>query len=197
MSAAENPLDVARRALEPGERLVWADRPHPQALARSRMPQRIRGVLGLAVIGVLFWFSFVPNWPGGANGLFLGLVLVAAIVYALWLLAQPEVARRAAAQTVYAMSDRRLMILEDWPRPRLRSFAPGELDAPQLGAATSTGESGLGSVVFIHRKLPWWQRSAGRNYRFEAFYGIAEAERVAERIEALRRGTDDPPEEDA
>src|SRR3546814_3781371 len=43
-------LRLARRALEPGETLVWADRPDPQALARSRLPQVIRGVLGLAVI---------------------------------------------------------------------------------------------------------------------------------------------------
>src|SRR3546814_11667948 len=58
-------LDAARRALEPGETLVWADRPDPQALARSRLPQVIRGVLGLAVIATFLWLSFLPNWPGG------------------------------------------------------------------------------------------------------------------------------------
>ncbi|HEY9539227.1 MAG TPA: hypothetical protein VIS03_16655, partial [Kiloniellaceae bacterium] len=56
-----DPLDAARRALEPGETLVWADRPDPQALARSRLPQVIRGVLGLAVIATFLWLSFLPN----------------------------------------------------------------------------------------------------------------------------------------
>src|SRR3546814_18859680 len=70
-----DPLDAARRALEPGETLVWADRPDPQALARSRLPQVIRGVLGLAVIATFLWLRFLPNWPGGLPRVPLGVFL--------------------------------------------------------------------------------------------------------------------------
>src|SRR3546814_20292913 len=114
-------LDAARRALEPGETLVWADRPDPQALARSRLPQVIRGVLGLAVIATFLWLSFLPNWPGGLRGVLLGVFLAAALLYACWLLAAPLAARRAAGSTVYAVTDRRLILLEGWPTVRQRS----------------------------------------------------------------------------
>ena len=189
MSTADDPLAAARRALAPGERLVWADRPDPQALARSRLPQFIRGVLALVVIGVFCWLTFVPYWPGGLRGVFLAVFLVLAMLYALWLLAAPLVARQAAGRTVYAVTNRRLLVLEDWPFRRWHTFLPAELDETRV----VVGASGRGSVVFIHRKLPWWQRSAGGSYRIEAFYGIAEAQRVAERVEALRRGAETPP----
>jgi len=48
------------------------------------------------------------------------------------------------------------------------------------------GEGGLGTVVFISRKKPWWRRSAGGSYQIEAFFGIAEAARVGELIAELK-----------
>ncbi|HEY9538895.1 MAG TPA: hypothetical protein VIS03_14985, partial [Kiloniellaceae bacterium] len=113
----------------------------------------------------------------------LGVFLAAALLYACWLLAAPLAARRAAGSTVYAVTDRRLLILEGWPTVRQRAFAPAELDDIMVSPAAR----GRASVVFIHRKLPWWRRSAGGSYRIEAFYGIAEAQRVAEEIETLRQ----------
>jgi hypothetical protein len=182
VTLSTDPLAIARAALEPGERLVWADRPDPQVLARARLPQLIRGLLGLAVIAGFLWLSFIPNWPGGARGLLLSLFIAVATLYALWLLAAPWIARRAALRTVYAVTDRRLLVLEDWPLKRHRAFAPAELDDTLVAPAAQ----GRGSVIFVNRKLPWWRRSAGGTYRIEAFYGIAEAQQVAERIEALR-----------
>lgn len=186
MTTSTDPLEAARAALQPGEQLVWADRPDPQVLARSRLPQVIRGLLGVAVIAGFLWLSFIPNWPGGLRGLLLSAFIAAATLYALWLLAAPWMARAAAGRTVYAVTDRRLLVLEDWPFKRQSAFLPAELDDTLVAPAAS----GRGSVIFINRKLPWWRRSAGGTYRIEAFYGIAEAQRVAERIEALRAPAD-------
>ncbi|MGE5767203.1 MAG: hypothetical protein ACM35H_08435, partial [Bacteroidota bacterium] len=63
--------------------------------------------------------------------------------------------------------------------------APAELDDPMVAAAPGP-DGALGSVVFIHRKLPWWQRSAGGSYRIEAFFGIPEARQVAALVEELK-----------
>ena len=53
------------------------------------------------------------------------------------------------------------------------------------------------SVVFVNHKLPWWRRSAGGSTLIEAFYGIPDAQRVAERIEALKTGPEtEPPRPD-
>ncbi|GAB4237802.1 MAG: hypothetical protein Tsb0032_42380 [Kiloniellaceae bacterium] len=184
MPPSGEPLEAARALLEPGETLLWADRPDPQVLARSRLPQVIRGALGLVILAGFFWFSFLPNWPQGAAGLLMGLFVVVALVYCGWLLAARLVARRAAGATLYAVTDRRVLVQENWPFRRLRSFTPPDLDEPLVGTAAP----GLGSVVFLNRKLPWWQRSAGGGTRLEAFYGVAEAQQVAAAIERLRQG---------
>jgi len=186
LTPSDNPpadsLEAARALLAPGEELTWADRPGADALARAKLPQVIRGGLGLAVIAGFLWLSFLPNWPCGANGLLLAVILVVAVLYALWLLAAPLVARRAVATTVYAVTDRRVIVGENWPLRRLASFTPAELDAPQV----VPGEGGRGTVVFISRKKPWWRRSAGGSYQIEAFFGIAEAARVGELIAELK-----------
>jgi hypothetical protein len=193
VTSPDDPLEAARAVLAPGETLVWADRPHPRALARAQLPQAIRGALGLAVIGGFLWLSFLPNWPGGLRGLLLAGFLLAAALYALWLLAAPLVARAAAGRTVYAVTDRRVLTLEDWPFRRLRAFTAAELDETMVVPAEVPGEADGGSVAFIHRKRPWWRRSAGGSYQIEAFYGIAEARRVAGRIDALKAAAAAPP----
>ena len=184
MTTSQASLEVARALLAPGEELVWAERPDPQVLARARLPQVIRGGLGLAVIAGFFWFSFLPNWPQGSAGVLLGLFVALGLAYCFWLLAAQLVARTAAGRTIYAVTDRRIFILETWPLRRLRSFAPADLDAPMVSPAGP----GLGTVVFITRKLPWWQRSAGGGTRIEAFYGIPGAQQVGEAIDRLRSG---------
>ena len=179
-----DPLADERASLEPGEPLVWAERPHTGVPSRARLPQVIRGVLGLLVIVGFFLVSCLPLWPGGFAGFVLGFFLVAAVVYCFWLVAAPAVAQRAAQRTVYAVTDRRAFIREDWPFRRLRSFTAADFSDPQVTPALP----GRGTVVFVNRKLPWWQRSAGGGYQIEAFFGIPDAQRVAEAIDKLKAG---------
>lgn len=195
MTSPDATLAEARALLEPGETLVWADRPDPRLLARARLPQVIRGVLGLLVIAGFLWLSFLPQWPEGAFGLFFALFLLAAVLYCLWLVAGPFLAPAQAARSLYAITDRRVIVFEAWPFRRLRSFAPADLDPPMVSPVAPD----LGTVVFVHRKLPWWQRSAGGGTRIEAFFGVAGAQQVAEEIDRLRGvpGPERPPEEDA
>ena len=181
-SQADDPLSVARQELEPGETLVWADRPRPDALARTKLPQVIRGTLGLAVIAGLHWYGYVPDFRASAENALMVAFLVAAGLYCLALVVAPQIAKGAAARTVYAVTSRRVMILSRWPFRGRRVFLPAELDEPRALA----GASGEGAVVFIERKLPWWKRSAGGSYQIEAFYGIADAPRVAAEIARLR-----------
>jgi hypothetical protein len=190
MTPSNDPLDAARAALEPGETLAWADRPDPRALARSKLPQVIRGLLGLAVLATVLWLIFLPQWPEGARGLLLAVFLGAAVLYSLWLIASPAVAQAAATRIVYAVTDRRVLILEDWPFRRRHAFAPPQLDDPQVMGGAEDGEAGRATVVFVNRKLPWWRRSAGGGHQIEAFYGVTDARRVATALEKLKVGAD-------
>jgi len=187
MNTSDEPLQTARGLLEPGEALHWADRPNTEILVRAKRPQVLRGLLGLAIITLFFWLSFLPNWPDGAKGQLLAAFLVVAVAYCCWLVAAPLVARTAASGTVYAVTDRRVLVWETWPRRRLRVFRPKDLDEAEVVAAAP----GLDTVVFVHRKLPWWERSAGGGFRIEAFYGVAEGEGVGDAIDKLRLG--EPP----
>ncbi|WP_299396787.1 hypothetical protein [Pelagibius sp.] len=181
-SQADDPLSVARQELEPGETLVWADRPRPEALARTKLPQVIRGALGLAVIAGLHWYGYVPDFRASAENALMFAFLVAAGLYCLALVVAPQIAKASAGRMVYAVTSRRVMILSLWPLRSRRIFLPAELDEPRALADAS----GEGAVVFIERKLPWWKRSAGGSYQIEAFYGIADAPRVAAEIARLR-----------
>lgn len=181
-SQADDPLYVARQELEPGETLVWADRPRPDALARTRLPQVIRGTLGLAVIAGLYWYGYIPDFRASAENALMFAFLVAAGLYCLALVMAPQMARVSARRMIYAVTNRRVMILSFWPFRSRRVFLPADLDEPRALADAS----GDGAVVFVERKLPWWKRSAGGSYQIEAFYGIADAPRVAAEIARLR-----------
>src|SRR3546814_1139975 len=69
---------------------------------------------------------------------------IVALCVAVWPLAGPLRAARGARHTVYAITDRRLFILELYPRRRLRSFAPAELEAPRV----QDRGKGRGDVIF-------------------------------------------------
>ncbi len=187
-----DPLETARHVLEPGETLVWADRPGLHAYARTKFPQVIRGVLGLAVIAGLHWYGYVPDWRSGTENALLVGFLAAAGLYCIVLILAPNIARHAARRMVYAVTDRRVMILSFWPFYLERSFVPAELDEPRAMA----GESGPGNVIFLERKLNWWRRSAGGSYQIEGFFGIADAPKVAAEIAKLKGPVEVDPFED-
>ncbi|WP_420348982.1 hypothetical protein [Pelagibius sp.] len=188
-SKTDDPLTVARQELEPGEELIWADRPQPEVLARTKLPQVIRGTLGLAVIAGLHWYGYVPDFRASAESALLFAFLVAAALYCLALVVAPQVTKVSAGRMVYAVTSRRLMILSFWPFRSKRVFMPEDLDEPRALA----DDSGRGAAVFIERKLPWWKRSAGGSYQIEAFYGIADAPRVTAEIARLRGPVDRSP----
>ncbi|WP_422367737.1 hypothetical protein [Pelagibius sp.] len=187
-----DPLEIARQALAPGETLIWADRPGLHAYARTKFPQVIRGVLGLAVIAGLHWYGYVPDWRSSTENALLFGFLAAAGLYCIVLVVAPNIARHAARSMVYAVTDRRVMILSFWPFRLERSFAPAELDEPRAMA----DEGGRGNVIFLERKLGWWRRSAGGSYQIEGFFGIADAPRVAAEIAKLRDPGDPDPFKD-
>ena len=181
-----DPLETARRALEPGERLVWADRPDPRAFARTKLPSQIRGVLGLALIAVLHWYGLMPPWTGSLQSMLIYGFVVAAALFCVLLITIPSLARISARSMVYAVTDRRVICLGFWPFRLSRVFTAAQLDNPRVIA----NEQGWGSVLFVERKLPWWQHSAGGSYQIEGFYGVADAPQVAEAIERVIGGGD-------
>ncbi|GIX05578.1 MAG: hypothetical protein KatS3mg114_1447 [Planctomycetaceae bacterium] len=112
----EIPLELQRQLdqeLEPGERLLWAGQPLPRRLMRRSWGMALFGIPWTAfavfwtvMAGSMVWRSESPG-PIWLFPLF-GLPF---ILIGLGMLASPWRARRRARHIVYAVTDRRLLIL--------------------------------------------------------------------------------------
>ncbi|HMA15525.1 MAG TPA: hypothetical protein VKP12_12100 [Kiloniellaceae bacterium] len=183
MTAADNPLDLARTVLEPGERLVWAGRPGPAAQPAWRLDRTslLLAAVPLCVGLVLLWQALAaPAVPEDLFYLGGGLVL---LCVALSPLATLWRASRRVRDTVYAVTDRRLLILAGGPRRRPRAFAPEDLEEPRV---QDRGD-GRGDVIF-GTLAELRQTRQGRQTRLApaAFTDIEDAQRVALEIARLR-----------
>lgn len=183
MTAADDLLDLARTALEPGERLVWAGRPGPAAQPAWQLDPTslLLAAVPLCVGLVLLWQAFTA--PGGAVDLiYLGGGVVMLCV-ALSPLATLWRASSRVRGTVYAITDRRLFILAGGPRRSLRSFVPEELEEPRVrDRGDGRGDVTFGTLAELR------QTRQGRQTRLAqaAFTDIPDAPQVAGEIARLR-----------
>lgn len=183
MTLSDDPRDIARAALEPGERLVWAGRPGPAAQPAWQLdPSSLLLVaVPLCVAVFLLWEAF-DSFAGPFDLAFLGGAVVLLCV-ALSPFATLWWASRRVRGTVYAITDRRLFILAGGPRRRPRSFAPDELEEPRVhDRGDGRGDVAFGTLAELR------QTRQGRQTRLAeaAFTDIADAQRVAREIARLR-----------
>lgn len=166
--------EIAQQALDPGEELIWADAPGPWSLARQA---------GLELFNGLFFFGFAIFWtlnaaqaPGPFPFVLFGVPFVAIgasmLLKPLWL-------AFGARYMIYAVTDRRLLILKTWPLRRQRSFLPRDIRDLEL----SEQDDGSGDIVFGSEAV----RSGNRlRQRKIGFFGIADAHRVEAEIRKLK-----------
>lgn len=185
-----DPWTVARDEMAPGERLIWAGR--PQARSRSRaLPLALFGLLFATV--AVFWTTHAlaeSGWLALAGLLFVGLGIAIAV----------RGLRRGtrAPEVVYAVSDRRLLIVQGWPQRRVQSFGPSDIDMLERHERAD----GTGDLLF--RRVPKaiergvggdpderrWRQSA--RARHIGFYRIPDVRQVENAVRALadsRRGS--------
>jgi hypothetical protein len=170
---------IARGELHPGEILRWVGRPDPVALARSRQ--------GYFWFGLLF-LGFSILWETGAAkdsdvrpfmllwGVPFILCGAGMVLYApasLWL----------AHRIVYAVTDRRLMIVHDLAGRRVESFGRSDINALDITERLD----GSGDVVFWERVV---RGGEGDETRRRGFFGTAAVRDVARLVDALRQSID-------
>jgi hypothetical protein len=167
---------IARAELHPGEMLQWDGRPDPVALARSRR--------GYFWAGLLF-LGFSILWEAGAAkdsdvspfmllwGVPFILGGVGMVLYApasLWL----------AHRIVYAVTDRRLMIVHDFAGRWVESFGRSDINALDIAERSD----GSGDVVFWERVVRGEESDETRR---RGFFGIAAVRDVARLVDELRQ----------
>jgi hypothetical protein len=185
-ATADTPAAIAAQELLPGERLQWAARPRPWAVARQTLMALPIGLFLMAVGAVAV--DVVPRAmlvPSDVLAL-LPIRSVGALIALLGLAAAcaPFVAALLARGTVYAVTNRRLLVIERAFVRRVASFAPQDVQAILV---TNERYDGSADIVF-RQEIRHIRTSRGR-YRVVkkiGFFGIADPERVRDLIRRMR-----------
>lgn len=179
--------------LAKGERIAWIGQPIPGRMAQSSIPLVLFGIPFTAF--AVFWMAMASGIAGRAGGgvrLFFVLWGIPFIVVGLGMLTSPFWIYRKALGTIYAITDRRALLVEKglWGRIVVRSFEPSSLGA----LSRIQNADGSGSLVFQREYRP-----GGRRGRFVdvGFLAVPDVKEVEERIRQLAaqanlRGHDRP-----
>ena len=179
-----DPRDTASTALEPGETLVWAGRPDAALLAWRQFDLKafLLSTPAAIVAVILIWQAAAGGFSHILDYLFVLAAIAAAFVAALPMVALLRIVRRARS-TVYAVTDRRIFILELFPRRRLRPFASADIETPRVRERGN----GRGDVIFGWGVELEQTRQGGRTRLREAtFFGIADPQQAAAQIAKLK-----------
>ena len=168
---------IAKSVLQPEERLLWSGRPDPRRVALQTLPVFILGLPWIAI--ALYWTAAALGFrmPDFAGENLLGFWPVFGFLFILMglvLAALPFLAYRRANRTVYAITDRRCLIITAGDRTYIEAF----------------GEEDIGSVKRIERRngtgdLVFTASASGAakdvsRVRKAVFYGIPEIRQAEE-----------------
>jgi hypothetical protein len=181
--AGDDPRDIARRALQAGEHLVWAGRPGPAAQPAWRLDRTSLLIAAAPFFAAVFLLWQAVDRAGSLAALLFLAAGIVMLCIALSPLAALWRAVRRVQRTVYAVTDRRLLVLPGGSGRALRAFPPEDLDDPEV---RERGD-GRGDVVFA--TVPEIRQTRqGRQTRLAeaAFTDIADVQRVAREIANLK-----------
>lgn len=184
-SGPPDPLEVARAQLVPGEKLVWAETSLPRNARRRSLP--------IAMLGWLF-FVLAVFWMSKAVSASIWLIMMGmpfllgglALAFIPWW--WPQITRH----TIYAITDQRLLIIRDWPRRKVTSYGPEDIDVVERRER----RDGSGDLVFRreeYRKLRHHHDAQGKRRAGEreiGFFGVPEVRRLEEAVWALKQERD-------
>ncbi len=179
-----DPLEVVRRALHPEEQLIWAECAEAMALARSRLGWGF--LAGVVVVGVFLYpipLLFEGDIPLAKGQNVLDLIpwllpLGGTFLFGLLLVLEPLWAAYRARTTLYAISDRRLLIVNLFPLREIQSFPPEDLNMLEC----TERPDGSGDLVF--REIVTGSGRSRQTKRF-GFFGVPEVRRVEDEVRRL------------
>lgn len=164
--------------LQSGERITWVDQPIPGRMARTMVP--------LVLFGIP-WTAFAIFWVAGAakagGGGFFPLFGVPFILIGLGLLSSPYWTRRAARRSIYALTDRRAIVIQGswWGSITVRSFESAQLTDLQR----KQNPDGSGDLIFSQEVRR--DSDGDRRVTNIGFMGIRDVKAVEEKVGALAK----------
>ncbi|WP_419905568.1 hypothetical protein [Kiloniella sp.] len=141
----KNPLERAREELIEGEELIWADSPDPN---RRMSKKRKAAIFGKVIIAVVFLWMLGVIMTSFSTGKMAGLALalfgLPFMFMASKLINKPKVAKSRAEQTFYVLTNRRLMIIDDYKKKSVVSYDIDKLDFLER----AEHNDGTGDILF-------------------------------------------------
>jgi hypothetical protein len=146
-SPTDDPFLLAEREVEPGERLRWAGRPDP-----LRPTLMSFGIYFFAIP----WTAFAVFWMWGAAGfgtrpvrpdgpwMLFPLFGLPFVLIGLGMLSAPFWAYRKAARTIYAVTNKRLLIITTGRTRSVETYAPQDIQFVER----TERPNGSGDVLF-------------------------------------------------
>jgi hypothetical protein len=173
--------DQIARDLEPGEQVVWMDQPLPRFFTAESLGPFLLSIPFTAF--VTFWIygsaGFkIPDIRRGTHGLFplFGLPFLFACLF---MMAAPLRAYRKARRSMYAITNRRAILLEVGWKRSFRSFPPEDLKNIQR----EEDDEGYGDIVFAQ---DFWVDSHGAHHdRYVGFLNVREPKVVEQHLRGL------------
>jgi hypothetical protein len=123
--------------LEPGERLLWTGQADAKRVARQTLPVLLIGIPWTV-------FSLFGAWPWSWDRALPGLF----VLFGLVLCATPAGSYFSALQTLYAVTDRRILILTEGKRRKLEVYRPADLCETERQELPD----GSGDLLFARRQ---------------------------------------------
>ena len=144
--------EIVTRELQGDERLLWSGRPRPLRMALGATPMLVFAVPWTAFS--VFWICGaagfkVPDFHAGGFAFF-PLFGLPFLLIGLAMLLSPLWAWRSAHHTVYAVTDRRLLIIETGGSTSVRAISPDGLDRLRRVER----RDGSGDLIFTTSRMP-------------------------------------------
>ncbi|MCA9071931.1 MAG: hypothetical protein KDA84_23545 [Planctomycetaceae bacterium] len=186
------PPDLDNRVqseLRDGERLLWVGQPIPARYGRKGTPLMIFG--GVFTAFSLFWIVMALTIGGfaGANGLgWIGLIFplfgVPFVLVGAGMLSAPFWMKKLAAQTFYAITDRRVILWEAglFGRMEVRSYDPSQLKTIRR-VEYANGEGDL----ILEEFVTYGRDSDGHRTRHRKLHGLMAIAHVRDVEELIHR----------
>lgn len=180
---------IATAEMDPGERLLWAGCQNP---SRALLPSIPLVLFGIPWTGFsLFWIFMASGGFGqssGGPGIIFSLFGLPFVLIGLLLLSSPYWIYRAAARTVCAISDRRLLIIRAGSTRKIQSYTARDIS----NLERREQPDGSGDLIFARRYYTSTDSDGFRSNNTQniGFFGIPDVRNV-ERIirENLMRET--------
>jgi hypothetical protein len=165
-------MTIEANSLEPGEQLLWRDRPDVKAY-RERVPTRVWVALGLPAVGAAVVISYFQSGASSELQVLIATLLLGGI----FSLCMPLRMWRESRQTEYALTDRRAIIERPGFVVRNRVSVPfSAIRHVELRNGTTTGD-------LIFRDF-FQQSDHGLENTRDGFFAIANAQEVEQLLRA-------------